>query len=359
MENSPIGKIFVQEKNSTIGKSSYHFDASDNVYIRFDGWNSNRFPQSKQFTHTKFDNINRVFIGLIDWSTEGGHEGAMYWLYLMTFNEDYSKIIRGYVVNDGQNIISNFATNLSYVRAPSKEPSKQEPSSKLDGRTENEIKSKPASLPFKNIDSDRFYDSIIKINSINNIGSVVDSFFSSSDRANSQTKKNFQSYVARNLTSFRKDIIDDGGHRQFKNDLATTEICGAVMAIAFAQMNDRGINAEIASRILTEGIRATFNIQASAQANSVGKTILKIIESYKAEDGYDLEFTYLNILTRLVGSNLNGKLMPTYFEILQDYSESLMEFLPTMDPGFTRFMKKVQREADYLIDGIMDIKWNN
>ena len=114
MENSIFGKVYVQGRKFIVGESSYHFDSPNNCYIRFDAWNSNRFPDFKPFTHTKYDPKNRVFIGLIDWTDQGGPEGESYWLYYMVFSEDFVTIERGHVTCDGKSV-NDFSERLNYV----------------------------------------------------------------------------------------------------------------------------------------------------------------------------------------------------------------------------------------------------
>lgn len=127
-----IGKVFVQVPDLKVGKSSYHFDSPENVYIKFNGWGNDKFPEKKQFTHTKFYPENRVFIGLIDWSAEGGFQGEMLWLYFMVFNENYSAIEDGYLVVDGMRV-SNFPKDLIYI-----DLSSLKPQSKKDGAKKSE-----------------------------------------------------------------------------------------------------------------------------------------------------------------------------------------------------------------------------
>jgi len=117
-----IGQVFVQAPDYAIGKSSYHFESPENIYINFNGWGS-KYPELrgvKKFTNVKFYPTNRVFVGTIDWATEGSYNGDTLWLYLMVFNKDYSAIERGYVTHDGKNKwVIDFSKNLHYINISS------------------------------------------------------------------------------------------------------------------------------------------------------------------------------------------------------------------------------------------------
>ncbi len=224
---------------------------------------------------------------------------------------------------------------------------------------EKSIQDGETPIAFRYDGSDRLFDSIIQCNAIDNVGDLIGSIFSNSDNANSKVRKSFQSYVARSLTAFRKEIIDTGGFSQFRNDVATMEICGAVMAFAFMEMLARGVSANLAQRILFEGIRATFNIQGGAKNDPAGAAITKIIESYipDEDEDEDRDHLFFNLIMRLIGSNLNGRLAPDYFEVLKEKASLLEDFLPTIEHGLSRFLKKVKGDSCFLVDGILDTKW--
>ena len=128
-----FGQVFVQSPSYEIGRSSYHFDAPDNIYINFEKWKKpgilTELPIKKNFTNVKFFPDERVFIGLIDWTAEGGcpftSSTDICWLYLLVFNEDYSKITHGHVVDNGSERVNSFSNDLNYVNfslAPDKAP---------------------------------------------------------------------------------------------------------------------------------------------------------------------------------------------------------------------------------------------
>lgn len=215
------------------------------------------------------------------------------------------------------------------------------------------------SIPLRVHDSDRLFDAITQINSIDNIGNFIGSMLSESENANSNIRKKFQSYVVRSTRSFRAEIVENGGFAQFKNDVATMEICGAVMAIAFNQMQDRGVDNNIAARILFEGIRSTFSLKASAQSEPTGAALIKIVESYiPDEDGDEgLDDLFFNFIIRLIGSNLSGRLCPDYTDTVEEYVHLLESFVPTLDPWFSKFLDKTMSESRLLIDNVLNVRW--
>lgn len=123
-ESSLFGQVFVQSPRYEIGLSSYHFDSPNNSYINFEKWrdlgNLPNIPLRKNFTNVKFFPNKRTFIGIIDWTAEGGSpfnsSPEIYWLYCMVFDKDYSKIIRGHVITDGNEIVTSFSKDLNYIR---------------------------------------------------------------------------------------------------------------------------------------------------------------------------------------------------------------------------------------------------
>lgn len=231
------------------------------------------------------------------------------------------------------------------------------PSFQLESVKQKKLIQHSPSIPFRNSGSDKFFDLIIQINSIDNVGDFIESILSNSDNANSRTRKRFQSYVARSIISFRREIVENGGFRQFKNDIATMEACGAAMAFAFIQMQERGVSEDLATRILFEGIRATFNLDTSAQRDPIGIALIRVVESYISDEEEDLGKLFFNIVFRLVGSNLSGKLYPDYSEFLEDHISLLQDFALTMDPNFTTFVKKMISESCLLVDGILNTRW--
>jgi hypothetical protein len=135
------------------------------------------------------------------------------------------------------------------------------------------------------------------------------------------------------------------------------EACGAAMAFAFIQMQERGVSEDLATRILFEGIRATFNLDTSAQRDPIGIALIRVVESYISDEEEDLGKLFFNIVFRLVGSNLSGKLYPDYSEFLEDHISLLQDFALTMDPNFTTFVKKMISESCLLVDGILNTRW--
>jgi hypothetical protein len=83
--------------------------------------------------------------------------------------------------------------------------------------------------------------------------------------------------------------------------------------------------------------------------------LIRIIDSYLSDDSTNEIF--LNIILRLIGSNLNGSLLPNYNEVLEKHFNFLDEFIPTMDPSFTNFVNKMIYESNFLIDDILDTRW--
>lgn len=212
-----------------------------------------------------------------------------------------------------------------------------------------------SSIPLRHHTNDHIFDFIIKINSVDNVGDFIGSLFSDSNSPNSKIKKKFQSYIARTTTSFRNELIEKERFFQFQNDIATMEISGAVMAFVYIQMLERGVSKDVAKNILFEGIRATFNIKSSVQRDPTSAALIKIIDSYLSD--ISTNEIFLNIILRLIGSNLNGSLLPDYNEVLESHFNYLEEFIPTMDPGFTNFVNKMMNESNVLIDDILDTRW--
>lgn len=222
------------------------------------------------------------------------------------------------------------------------------------------VKSSPQDknpIPFQNHNQDQVFDVVVKLNSINNVGGFISSVLSNSENSNSQIRKSFQSYIARSVKSFRKEVVENGGFSQFRNDLATMEICGAALTVAIFQMSERGVNMNLADRILSEGVRATFGIDGGVRGDPVGVALMKIIESYDLGDDDDGDVIVFNIVMRLIGSNLAGGLRPDYLEILRKYAISLQDFIPKLDRSFARFMQKMESESNILIDEILNTRW--
>lgn len=239
------------------------------------------------------------------------------------------------------------------------QPEHKDATTKVHGDVKQQelVQNGKSPIPFRIIDRDRLFESIIQINSIDNVSEFIGSLGLSSEKTNSNIRKKFQSYVARSTTSFRKEVVENGAFSQFKNDVATMEICGAAMALAFLQMQERGVNEDLAIRILFEGIRATFNLKASAQSDPTGVALIKIVESYVPDGDGSLNDIVLNIVLRLIGSNLSGRLFPDYSEILEDYANLLQNFVPIMSPSFNIFANKMMSESRLLVDDILDARW--
>ena len=108
-------KIFVQAPRYEIGYASYHFESENSAFINWEKLSNHGLPKRKKFINTSFDEKNRIFTGSIDWSEEGGLNGENIWLYLIVFNEEYTKIIRGFVVNDQGGQPFSFSSDLKYI----------------------------------------------------------------------------------------------------------------------------------------------------------------------------------------------------------------------------------------------------
>ena len=65
----------------------------------------------------------------------------------------------------------------------------------------------------------------------------------------------------------------------------------------------------------------------------------------------------LNIILRLIGSSLCGKLRPDYSQDIMEYGHLLEDFVPTLDPGYTKFLNKMMTETRLLVDDILNAKW--
>ena len=269
---------------------------------------------------------------------------------ILNGHEPTSRIINENLSQKETNIISSQHDSFSSV-------DNRENISKFTNSIEqqNFDRHRNSSIPLRHHSNDHLFDFIIQINSVDNVGDFIGSLLSDSNNPNSKIKKKFQSYIARTTTFFRKEIVEKDGFFQFKNDIATMEVSGAVMAFVFIQMLERGLSEDIAKNILFEGIRATFNIKSSAQRDPTSAALIKIIDSYLSDDSTNEIF--LNIILRLIGSNLNGSLLPNYNEVLEKHFNFLDEFIPTIDPGFTNFVNKMINESNFLIDDILDTRW--
>ncbi|MEQ3635800.1 MAG: hypothetical protein ABNH30_05305 [Thalassolituus sp.] len=241
--------------------------------------------------------------------------------------------------------------NVSATHSPHPSPNHNSSENAKNKYLNNDL----APTPLINHEPDQIFQLITNLNTLENVGDFVGSIFSTSDNANSQIKKKFQSFAVRSATSFRKEVVEQGGFQYFRNNAATMEVIGLSISFLFINMLERGVTPELAERIILEGIRATFAIEGSAQRDKHGSALLKIIDSYlETENEEDI---FINFIVRLIGSNLAGSLRPDYNEIVQDKAEFLDDFVPTMDPGLTRFMKKMGRETSNLIDHVLDAKW--
>eukprot|EP00733_Pompholyxophrys_punicea_P000374 Pompholyxophrys_punicea_v1_NODE_101_length_3479_cov_7.724007.p2 type:complete len:180 gc:universal NODE_101_length_3479_cov_7.724007:2176-1637(-) len=105
------GSIYVQ--GDTLGLASYHFE-KDSAYISYESekcsmWppldNGEKPPARKFFQDVEYDEKNRIFRGIIDWSPTTW-TGDQIWKYQMIFAEDFSTIECG---------------SLSYFRPESEE----------------------------------------------------------------------------------------------------------------------------------------------------------------------------------------------------------------------------------------------
>lgn len=212
-------------------------------------------------------------------------------------------------------------------------------------------------IPFNVINGDSIFEYIIRVNSIDSVGNFIGSILSDSEQPNTQIRRRFQGYVARSIKIFRNEIVEIGGFSQFKNDIATMEVVGAVIAFAFVQMQERGVDENLANRILLEGVRATFNINGSARNDTTGNALLNIVDYYISDENEDFDDMYLKIIMRLVGSNLSEKLRLEYFDYLVEYQHLLQGFILAMDPAFDRFVKKMTAASDQLVDAILNTRW--
>ena len=93
------------------------------------------------------------------------------------------------------------------------------------------------------------------------------------------------------------------------------------------------------------------------QRDPIGIALIRVVESYISDEEEDLGKLFFNIVFRLVGSNLSGKLYPDYSEFLEDHISLLQDFALTMDPNFTTFVKKMISESCLLVDGILNTRW--
>lgn len=354
MDNKLFGKVFIQIAFPAIGKSSYHFDSPENCYIRFDGWGADDLPHLKRFTNVHFDLTNRVFIGTIDWSEEGGYEGQLYWVYLMVFDSEYRLIERGYVSNDADQKVTSFSTDLKYVLAP---PALTNTSINNDVETSqsNDKVYRNGITPIlKNYEKDVIFELIQKVNSIDGASDLIGSFLGGSEKGFSKLRREFQVHVVKCIKTFRKEVIEGGGFSQFRNDLATMEICGGIFAVAFFQMNGRGVDEDLVKKILMEGIRSIFSITGPAQHHPVGAKLISIIDSYGDPDENEISEYITNMAWRLIACNLTGSIEEEYSRDRDDWIEYFREFVPTMDPGLTNFVRKLLVEIGSFVDLVMD-----
>ena len=109
-----IGKVYVQSQQFCgLGCASYHFDATDNVYINYSNPQGNAvldngqaLPEVKSFSNIEFDDDHNTFYGTIDWSSPEGttFSGSKLWVYTMIFSDQYTRIESGTVkVYDANN----------------------------------------------------------------------------------------------------------------------------------------------------------------------------------------------------------------------------------------------------------------
>ena len=109
-----------------------------------------------------------------------------------------------------------------------------------------------------------------------------------------------------------------------------------------------------ANRVLSEGIKSLFNIKNSTQSDPIGSAIIKIVESYELDKGYPAAFR--NTQLRLIGSNVNGGLMPNYIKIIVAHRFLLGEFIAAISPGLDVFFEKTMNDGNKLIDEILDAR---
>lgn len=205
------------------------------------------------------------------------------------------------------------------------------------------------------INNDSVFGVIVRLNTVGNVGGFIESMLSSNENINSKINKKFQSYIARTVTSFREEVVEKGGVSELRNDVATIEICGAVMSFAFIEMRERGVSNDVSVRVLYEGIRATFNMNTSVQNDPLGVSLIKIIETYMS--GSDRAEQFMNIFVRLIGSNLNGSLRPDYLDVLQSNYHILEDFISSMESELNIFVNKIIRESSLLVDEVLGVRW--
>lgn len=352
MKNSLFGKVFVQLPTKQVGISSYHFDSIDNSYIRFDGWKDKRFPFSKKFENAKFDGKNRIFIGLIDWSQEGGMDGDNYWLYLMIFDESYSTIKKGYVMSDKDGLVGSFEKSLKYIAQESPE----------NNRNQQDVPKKEQDNPlsFLNYHSDdRFYQIIVQGNTIDTVGEFMGAFFSSSDGKNSSLRRAFQKRIIKCLSVFRKEMIEEAGLLQLKNNYATTEVLAIILAVFSLAAEKRGIPRRVVQHFSREGLIALLSIDVNSEDNFIIDVVMEISDVNRDAMSEDFSAGVGLGLFRIIGSNIVGGVRKDYSRILEKTlgrmsAQEVEDVLTVFENGMSKFVKKTRMEANLLADEVLD-----
>ena len=212
-------------------------------------------------------------------------------------------------------------------------------------------------LDFNTLNNDEIFEALSKYKNLDALAGVFGSIFANSEEPNSKIKRSFQNFVCESLSSFRKDFIGTTELYYFKNDIATIEMSAGLMAIAVQQMEERGVGDVLRNRVLLEGLRATFNIKSGAPSDPLGAAVLKIIESYGEYYENGVNGCFINMIMRLIGSNLVSGLRPDYTKFIEPKLDLIADFMPRMEPGFSIFTKKVINNSRYLIDDILNAKW--
>ena len=115
---------------------------------------------------------------------------------------------------------------------------------------------------------------------------------------------------------------------------------------------NRGVNRQIVERIVNESIRVLFNKDVSAI-----KLISQLAEKYELDDDESAEELIMNMIVRLYGSNIKGRVRNEYIKELSLTETEIKNFIGKITPGFDVFLKKMSRESEYFVDQVLNTRW--
>ncbi|MFY8284820.1 hypothetical protein AAEU31_15060 [Pseudoalteromonas sp. SSMSWG5] len=317
--------------------------------------------------YLSYNNSNEIFISfceLKNLKTISESENSRYWevefsngIKVLTsiqngFTKPFSKTLLDCIIHLLNHDEINTEILNRYAASSIEMPNKNEPSTL--GRN--------PSLKLKFISNDDLYDFIKNMNRLDKVTSFITSPSDPRSAPLTKLKEDFQSLVVKNVSRFRKSIIEDASYTELKNDYATLEVIVFSTAYARMSMLKRGLDINLSDTIILEGLKLIFGERGNWQNSKYILAVRKIEKSYFEDKDFIVIFIgrlfFVNITKSINVEKALPKLVDEGNFTLDEIEQDLTKFAANFESKALTFQKHIENNTHNFIDKSLDLVWS-